>query len=118
VGAWLEGKVPLPEAVAVVPGLAEKPDSGALASFLVAQKASDPFRFPDLSLSIIKLLGPGEYVVESQESVVPGHFGPAVKDYTHSTAPNRRFRARCMWAALWGFEAMARACYARDQSAF
>jgi exoribonuclease-2 len=71
--------------------LPPEPDSMALATFLSARKAADPLRFPDLSLSVIKLLGPGEYVVEFPEMRAPGHFGLAVKDYTHSTAPNRRF---------------------------
>lgn len=67
------------------------PDSKALEEFLVKEQSADPLRFPDLSLTVIKLLGAGEYVAELPEGKVPGHFGLAVKDYAHSTAPNRRF---------------------------
>ena len=66
-------------------------DSKALNDFLVAQKAADPDHFADLSLAVIKLIGPGEYVLERPGDPVQGHFGLAVQDYTHSTAPNRRF---------------------------
>ncbi|HSO34526.1 MAG TPA: RNB domain-containing ribonuclease [Labilithrix sp.] len=71
--------------------LPSEPDARALAAFLVKRQAADPLRFPDLSLSIIKLLGRGEYVLEIPGVTTQGHFGLAVRDYTHSTAPNRRF---------------------------
>jgi VacB/RNase II family 3'-5' exoribonuclease len=71
--------------------LPNEADAKALEKFLVAAKALDPLRFPDLSLSIIKLMGAGEYMVEFPGESVAGHFGLAVKDYTHSTAPNRRY---------------------------
>ena len=71
--------------------LPDDPDSKALEEFLMKEKAADPLRFPDLSLSVIKLMGPGEYVAELPGDTAPGHFGLAVRDYTHSTAPNRRY---------------------------
>lgn len=67
------------------------PDARALEEFLIEAKADDPVRFPDLSLSVVKLLGSGEYIVERAGEDVGGHFGLAVKDYAHSTAPNRRY---------------------------
>jgi VacB/RNase II family 3'-5' exoribonuclease len=67
------------------------PDSRALNDFLIKRKAAAPDHFADLSLATIKLIGPGEYVLERPGDPEPGHFGLAVQDYTHSTAPNRRF---------------------------
>jgi VacB/RNase II family 3'-5' exoribonuclease len=71
--------------------LPPQPDSKALNDLLLRRKAADPDHFADLSLTVIKLIGPGEYVLERAGETAPGHFGLAVQDYTHSTAPNRRF---------------------------
>ena len=68
-----------------------EPDSKALETFLRERRKADPLRFPDLSLVIVKLMGAGEYVLEVPGQTPVGHFGLAVRDYTHSTAPNRRY---------------------------
>ncbi len=93
-------------ALALGAKLPPQPDVRALHDFLLARRAADPLRFPDLSLSIIKLLGRGEYAVSFPGQPVVGHFGLAVSEYTHSTAPNRRFpdlvTQRLLRAALEG----------------
>src|SRR5580692_10430339 len=72
--------------------LPAQPDSGALNAFLQSLRTTDAVHFPDISLSIIKLMGPGEYVLAGgNDDTQQGHFGLAAQDYTHSTAPNRRF---------------------------
>ncbi len=71
--------------------LPTEPDSGALNAFLEKQKAADPVHYADLSLAVVKLMGPGEYVLAKAGDTSQGHFALAAHDYTHSTAPNRRF---------------------------
>jgi exoribonuclease-2 len=99
-----------PRIVELAAGFGEHlpPDPTALAlqAFLARRRASDPARFPELSLSVVKLLGAGEYVLERPGDAGAGHFGLAVRDYTHATAPNRRFpdllTQRLLKAALGG----------------
>ncbi len=103
--------------------LPSEPDARALEALLTESAAKDPAHFPDLSLAVVKLLGAGEYAVELPGQETSGHFGLAVKDYTHSTAPNRRFpdlvTQRLLKAALAGrpvpytheeLETLARQC--------
>lgn len=71
--------------------LPEQADPGALNAFLERRRAADPVHYPDLSLAVVKLMGPGEYVMSRPGEAEQGHFGLAATDYTHSTAPNRRF---------------------------
>jgi exoribonuclease-2 len=71
--------------------LPAKPDSKALSMFLNRRKEADPEHFPDLSLTVVKLIGPGEYMTLEPGEPPYGHFGLAVTDYTHGTAPNRRY---------------------------
>ena len=107
-----------------------EPDGRALEAFLLAAKRQDPGYFPDLSLCVVKLLGRGEYVVEFAGEGVAGHFGLAVADYAHSTAPNRRFPdlviQRLLRAALSGtaptygneeLTALARHCTEQENAA-
>lgn len=95
--------------------LPDAPDARALQAFLLKRRAQDPERFPDLSLSVIKLLGSGEYGVQEPGHTPDGHFGLAVKGYAHSTAPNRRYpdlvAQRLVKAALAG----AACPYATDE---
>lgn len=106
------------------------PDSLALEEFMIKRRRADPLRFPDLSLVIVKLMGSGEYVVERPGVDSIGHFGLAVRDYTHSTAPNRRYpdliTARLVKAALVGapapyshseLQTLAEHCTARENDA-
>ena len=94
--------------------LPAEPDSKALNEFLLAQRAKDPVHFPDLSLAVIKLMGPGEYVMVKPGEESPGHFGLAAQDYTHSTAPNRRFPDVVTQRLLKAVKAGAASPYSAD----
>ena len=119
-----------PRIVELAAGLGEKlpaqPDSSALNNFIMKRKDVDPVHAPDLSLAIVKLMGPGEYVVERPGDPPQGHFGLAVRDYTHATAPNRRYADLVTQRLVkWGQQAyqaeeldvIARNCTQREDAA-
>jgi exoribonuclease-2 len=108
--------------------LPAEPDAGALNQFLLRRKQADPVHYPDVSLSVLKLMGPGEYVLVRDGEDAPGHFGLAAHDYTHSTAPNRRFAdlvTQRLLKALGGaapysddeLDAIARNCTLKEDAA-
>ncbi|MFN8061141.1 MAG: RNB domain-containing ribonuclease [Vicinamibacterales bacterium] len=110
--------------------LPDQPDAAALEAFLTKRRKADALRFPDVSLAVVKLLGSGEYAVDRPGRASDGHFGLAVRDYAHSTAPNRRFpdliTHRLLKAALDGhpspydddtLEALARHCTTQENNA-
>jgi len=110
--------------------LPARPDPKSLDEFLIREKAADPLRFPDLSLTVIKLLGAGEYMAQLPGDTAPGHFGLAVRDYAHSTAPNRRYpdliTQRLVKAAIAGdpwpygkgeLDVLAKHCSAEEDAA-
>jgi exoribonuclease-2 len=107
--------------------LPPEPDSGALNAFLMRRKQADPVHYADLSLAMLKLMGPGEYVLLRPGDPEEGHFGLAAHDYTHSTAPNRRFAdllTQRLLKALPGkpytdeeLDAIARNCTLREDAA-
>jgi VacB/RNase II family 3'-5' exoribonuclease len=136
--SWIRRIVRSPERwdriVALAAGLGHQlpaaPDGPALAAFLAARKVSDPANFQELSLAVVKLIGKGEYAVERRGEDLEGHFGLAVGDYTHGTAPNRRFAdlvmQRLLKASLAGkpapysdgdLDAIARHCTQREDDA-
>jgi exoribonuclease-2 len=95
--------------------LPAEPDRRALADFVAKRRKADPLRFADLSLSIVKLLGPGEYVLQRASDPDIGHFGLAVDDYAHSTAPNRRYPDLITQRLLKAAIAKAPTPYSDDQ---
>lgn len=97
--------------------LPQEPDPLSLSKFLASRRKADPARFPDLSLSIVKLMGPGEYTVVRSPEERTGHFGLAVYSYTHSTAPNRRFADLVVQRAVKSTLAGAPPPYADDDLA-
>ncbi|MCM2256824.1 MAG: RNB domain-containing ribonuclease [Vicinamibacteria bacterium] len=117
-------------AAAAGDALPAEPNAPALEQFLVRRRRADPQRFADLSLAVVKLLGSGEYALERPGQVAAGHFGLAARDYTHSTAPNRRYpdlvTQRLLKAALAGrpspygddeLNALARHCTVQEDNA-
>jgi exoribonuclease-2 len=110
--------------------LPEEPEPAALSRFLERRRAADPDAFPELSLAVLKLLGSGEYTIDLPGQPAPGHFGLAAEDYTHATAPNRRYpdlvTQRLVKAALAGrpapyepaaLEELARWCTRKEDDA-
>jgi exoribonuclease-2 len=104
--------------VALAAGLGEQlpatPDSAALSALLAKRRVADPDHFPDLSLAVVKLMGPGVYLLEKPGEKGEGHFGLAVHDYTHSTAPNRRYADLITQRLLKAVLAGAKPAYADD----
>lgn len=95
--------------------LPAQPDSNALNDFLTGRKAADPDHFADLSLAVVKLMGPGEYVLQRPGETGQGHFGLAVQNYTHSTAPNRRFADLLTQRLIKTMLANAKSPYSEDE---